>query len=113
MGMLCHLLGIVATVMAGGLGFLGPLVIWLIKKDQSAYIDFHGKEALNFHLTVLLVIGGGSVVAFVLSFILIGLLLLPVIAILAIVALVFMIIACVAAQRGEWYRYPGNIRFIR
>src|SRR5437868_1922887 len=46
MGMLAHLLGII--------GFVGPLIIWLIKKDQSPFVDDQGKEALNFHLTMLI-----------------------------------------------------------
>src|SRR2546423_4278523 len=46
MAMLAHLLGI--------LGFLGPLIIWLIKKDQSPFVNDQGKEALNFHLTLLI-----------------------------------------------------------
>src|SRR5438128_1055915 len=56
MGMLCHLLGIVA-------GFIGPLIIWLMKKDQSRFVDSQGKEALNFHLTLLIghFIGGALI----------------------------------------------------
>ena len=45
MAMLCHLLAIFT-------GFLGPLIIWLIKKDEDPFVDEHGKEALNFQITV-------------------------------------------------------------
>src|ERR1700761_2896163 len=47
MGMLCHLLGI-------PIGFLGPLIIWLVKKDTSPFVDDQGKEALNFQITRLI-----------------------------------------------------------
>src|SRR5713101_1507943 len=47
MGMICHFLGII-------LGIIGPLIIWLIKKDQSKFVDDQGKEALNFQLTLLI-----------------------------------------------------------
>src|SRR6266852_3321441 len=47
MGMICHLLGII-------LGIIGPLIIWLIKKDQSKFVDDQGKEALNFQIVLLI-----------------------------------------------------------
>lgn len=111
MAMLCHLLGII-TSLTLGLGFLGPLILWLVKKDQSPFIDHHGKEALNFQLTTMLVITLTSICAFILAFIFIGFLLIPVIFIIAILALIAEIMACLAAQRGEWHRYPACIRFV-
>ena len=45
LGMLCHLIGIIFPV-------IGPLVIWLIKKDEMAFVDYNGKEALNFQITI-------------------------------------------------------------
>lgn len=98
MGMLCHLLLIIT-------GFIGPLVVWLVKKDESKFVDHHGKEALNFLITVIIAL----VVSWLLCFILIGFVLLPAV---GITALVFEILATVAAQKGEWYRYPFCIRFI-
>src|SRR6478735_7706961 len=61
LGMLCHLLGILT-------GFLGPLVLWLVKKDSSAFLDHHGREALNFQITVMLVMFGLGSVTFALMF---------------------------------------------
>ncbi|MFC4059449.1 DUF4870 domain-containing protein [Planomonospora corallina] len=98
MAMLCHLLGLLT-------GFLGPLVIYLVKKDQSPYVRDQAGEALNFQLTLLI----AYVVAWVLAFALIGFLLLPLI---WIGSLVFMVIAAVAANRGENHRYPMTIRFV-
>ena len=99
MGMLAHLLGII--------GFIGPLIIWLIKKDSSPFVDDQGKEALNFQLTLLI----GWLVAFALSFVMcIGVFLYPV---LWILGLVFSIMGAMKANTGVAYRYPFNIRFIK
>ena len=99
MAMLCHILAIFT-------GFLGPLIIWLIKKDDMPFVDRHGKEALNFQLTVLIawVASGLSM------FVCVGFVLMPVV---GIADLVLCIIAAVKTSRGEEYRYPVNIRFIK
>ena len=99
MAMLCHILAIFT-------GFLGPLIIWLIKKDESAFVDHHGKEALNFQLTLLI----AWVASGLLTFVCIGFFLMPVI---GIVDLVLCIMAAVSSSRGEEYRYPINIRFVK
>lgn len=99
LAMLAHLLGIVSS-------FVGALIIWLIKKDQSAFIDEQGKEALNFQITIVL----GFVIAGALTFILIGALLIP---LLWIANLVFCILAAVATSKGEHYKYPFAIRLLK
>jgi uncharacterized Tic20 family protein len=99
MAMLAHLLAIFT-------GFLGPLVIWLVKKDDSPYVDRHGKEALNFQLTVLL----AFIASGFLSFLCIGLVLLPVV---WVVDIIFCIIAAVKASRGEEYSYPLCLRLVK
>lgn len=105
LGMLCHLLAIFT-------GFWGPLILWLIKKDQSAFVDHHGREALNFQLTMFIasIVLGGAM--FLLMFVFIGFLLFPVLIVIAILALVAEILAAVAAQRGDWHRYPCCFRFV-
>src|SRR5262249_15986671 len=97
MAMVCHIGGI--------FGFLVPLIIWLIKKDESRYIDHHGKEAVNFHITMLI----GHIVAGITVCLTFGALN----AAVYVVAIVFSILGGVAANRGEWYRYPISIRFIK
>jgi uncharacterized Tic20 family protein len=99
MAMLAHLLGILTA-------FIGPLIIWLMKKEQSPFVDDQGKEALNFQLTLLI----GWVASVALSAVCIGFLLMPAVFICAII---FGILASVAANKGEAYRYPINIRFIK
>lgn len=97
--MLAHLLAIFTW-------FLGPLIIWLIKKDDHPYVDEQGKEALNFQITVTI----AYCAAGVLSILCIGLLLFPLI---WIGDLIFCILACIAANKGEHYRYPVSIRLIK
>lgn len=105
MAMLCHLLGLLT-------GFVGPLILWLMKKDESHFVNHHGKEALNFQITVTIVVWSLSILAFILSFVFIGILLFPVILVLVILALIAEILSCVSASRGEWSRYPGCIRLV-
>ena len=99
MALLSHVLAIVA-------GFIAPLVIWLIKKDQSLYVSEHAKESLNFQISMMIYFFG----AFILTFVLIGAILLP---ILGILNFVFIIIATIKAANGEAYRYPLTIRFVK
>jgi uncharacterized protein len=99
MAMLAHLLGIL-------IGFLGPLLIWLLKKDQSAFVESQSKEALNFQLTLLI----GYVISGVTSCILIGWVLLPIV---WLTGLIFGIIGGMQANNGVEYRYPFNIRMIK
>ena len=105
LAMLCHLLGIFT-------GFIGPLILWLVKKDSSAFVGHHGREALNFQITLMLVMLGLGSVTVVLMFVVVGILLVPVLFIVPILALVAEIISAVAAQKGEWHRYPCCIRLI-
>jgi uncharacterized Tic20 family protein len=110
-----HLSGLLATSL-GGLGFLGPLIIWLIKKDQSKFVDDQGKEALNFQLNllgyVLLSIPVGLLIALVtLGF---GIfLLIPLYAALGVYGIIMPILAAVDANKGNLYRYPATIRIIK
>lgn len=101
LAMLAHLLGAL-------FGFLGPLIIWLIKKDEYAFVDDQGKEALNFHL-MLIIAYLASMILVVCSF---GLLFfVPFIP--YVFQLVFGIMGAMQANNGQYYRYPVTIRFIR
>ncbi|MEZ6189777.1 MAG: DUF4870 domain-containing protein [Phycisphaerales bacterium] len=99
MAMLAHLLGIVT-------GFLGPLIIWLIKKDEDAFIDDQGKEALNFQITVTI----AMLVSGALMFICVGFF--TALAV-AIANLVLCIMAGMKANEGISYRYPMTLRLIK
>jgi uncharacterized Tic20 family protein len=99
MALLCHLGGIISS-------FILPLVIWLIKKDQSAFVNDQGKEALNFQITMWI----AWAVAIVLSCVGVGFLLFPVI---FLVNIIFCVMGAIASNKGERYRYPLNIRIIK
>ena len=99
LAMLAHLLGIFTS-------FVGALIIWLVKKDDSAFVAQEGAEALNFQITIAL----GWIIAMMLSMILVGFLLYPV---LLIGNLIFCILAAVSASKGQPYRYPLTLRLVR
>ena len=104
--MWAHLSALLISYVACGLGFIGPLIIMNGQGKQSAYVRHHAVEALNFSLTVLI----AYIVSGVLMIVVVGFFLLPIV---AIGSLVLYIMAAVAANRGEWYRYPVNIRFVK
>jgi len=85
--------------------FVPALIVWLLKKDDSAFIGEQAREALNFQITILL----AGVVAWVLVFLLIGLALLPLI---YLANLVLCIVAAVGVSKGQSYRYPFALRLI-
>ena len=110
MAMLAHLLGIVAGLVTG-LMFLGPLIIYLIKKDESRFVRHHATEALNLTLTGLIVSAAASIVGCVLTLLVVGIFIFLLLIPYGILLLVYLIIASVAASRGEWYSYPNWLRF--
>jgi uncharacterized protein len=85
---------------------LGPLIVWLAKRSDSPEIDEHGKESLNFQISMLIY----NVIAGVLCLVLIGFFIL---AILHILNLVLVIVASIQASEGKFYRYPMTIRLIK
>lgn len=87
-------------------GWVGPLIIWLIKKDASPFVNDQGKEVLNFQITFFV----AYIVCALLMFVVIGCVLLP---ILMIAAIVFSIMGALAASKGTAYRFPFNIRLIK
>jgi len=98
------------------LAFVGPLVVWLLKRQDHPFIDHHGQEAVNFNLSVLLYGVVLAIIAIPVGVLTLGLGLIPLIIVggaLAIAWLVFTIIAAVAASNGETYRYPLTIRLVR
>ena len=93
------------AALLGGLSFLGPLLVWLIKKDQSPFVADQAKEALNFQISVTIAL----LISAVTIFVCVGLILLPVV---FIASVVFSIIAAMEANKGVYYRYPYTVRFI-
>jgi len=82
------------------------LIVWLAKRNDSPEIDEHGKESLNFQISMLIY----NVIAGVLCLVLIGFVIL---AILHVLNLVLVIVASIQASEGKFYRYPLTIRLIK
>jgi uncharacterized Tic20 family protein len=108
--MFAHLSALLAAIV--GLSFLGPLVIYLVKKDEHPFAADQAREALNFNLSVLIYGVVLGIATFVLSLVLIGLLLIPVLIALGIAWIVLTIVAAVKANNGEAYRYPLTLRLV-
>ncbi len=88
-----------------GLGFIAPLVIWLMKREEDPFVEYHAREALNFQISLIIYVIG----SIVLMFVLIGFILIFAVLIFA---LVVTIIAGIRAANGEFYRYPLTLRFV-
>ena len=92
--MLCHIVALVG-LLGNGIGFvLGPLLIWMIKKEDHPFVDEQGKEAVNFQITMMLL----AIACVPLAFFVIGLLLLPFV---LLAAVVFSVIGAVKANEGQ------------
>ena len=103
--MLSHIFGLGWLVIPAIGGVIGSLITWQIKKDQYPFVDRHGKESLNFQISMLIY----WIVAGLLCLACVGCVLVPLV---AIADIVFAIIAAVKAANGETYRYPLTIRLI-
>ena len=85
---------------------LGPLFVWLMKRKESSFIDAHGKEALNFQISMTIYI----IVSAILILVLVGILMLVG---LLVFDIIVVIVAAVRANGGQEYRYPLAIRFVK
>ena len=103
--MLCHLTALAGFIIPFG-NLLGPLVIWLMKKNEIPSVDAHGKESLNFQISIWIYV----IISGILVLVLIGFVLLIAVGLLS---LICVIIASVKASNGVPYRYPLTIRFLQ
>jgi uncharacterized Tic20 family protein len=114
--MWCHLSALAGYVIPLGT-ILGPLIIWQMKRNEFPAVDQHGKEALNFQLSVFIYLLAGGMVTFFSVLICVGWLLLPVLipalCLIPVVALVFTIIGGIKAGDGVLYRYPLTLRLVK
>ena len=104
--MACHLIALVGLI-GNGIGFLlGPLIVWLVKKDEHPFIDEQGKEAVNFQITMF----AALVVSGLLVLVVIGIVLLVLV---GLAMVIFPIIGAIKANDGGHYRYPFSLRLIK
>ena len=106
-GMLCHLVVLLGFFIPIPLvTIIGPLVIWMIKRDEMPFVEDQGKESLNFQITMMF----AMIVSGLLMFVLIGFVLIFVV---LIYQFIMVIIASVKTNEGVYYRYPLSIRLIK
>ncbi|MCH5377676.1 MAG: DUF4870 domain-containing protein [Planctomycetes bacterium] len=91
------------SILIGLTSIVGPLVIWLVKRDTSAFVDDQAKEALNFQLSCLI-----ATLATAASCILS-----PLALVIIVGGIVYGVLAGVEANKGNWYRYPYTFRMIK
>ncbi len=103
--MLCHLTALAGVIIPFG-NLLGPLIVWLVKRDESPLVDREGKESLNFQISMSIY----AIVSFLFIVLFIGI---PMLVIVGLVDLILTIVATVKTANGESYVYPLTIRFLR
>ena len=106
--MLCHLGGLVPCIPC-----LCTLLIWQIKKNEFPSVDVHGKMALNFQITMLIVWVAAVIASVVLSFIHLGILMRLLFPLIGLAYLILVIIAGIKANNGEDYKYPFSFNLIK
>lgn len=103
---ICHLAAFTGLILPYVGIVIGPLVVWLLKKDGMPFVDDQGREAVNFQITIFI----AGLVCMVLVWVLIGFALL---AALALFDVIVTVIAAIRASEGVAYRYPVNLRLIK
>lgn len=101
-----HLSALLILILPPFGGVLGPLVVWILRKDEMPFVRQEGRESLNFQITVLIAVA----VSGALTLVLVGFLLLPVV---ALVDFVLVVVATLQAADGRPYRYPISLRLIQ
>ena len=103
--MLAHISAIAGFVFPFG-NIIGPLLIWILKKEEFPFVDDQGKEALNFQISITIYV----LISIILVFVVIGI---PILIILGLFALIMTIIGAINSYDGKAYRYPLTIRVIK
>lgn len=99
LGLIMHVLSLV------GFSLIGPLIVWLVKKDESAFINAQGRELLNFQISFLIY----AIVCIPLCFVLIGI---PLLIVVGLASFILTIIGLVKATEGKIYRFPVTIKML-
>jgi uncharacterized protein len=104
-GMFAHLASLAGYIIPSG-NILGPLVVWLMKRDQSPFVDHHGKESVNFQINVLIYL----LISVPLMCVIVGFFIAPIVGVYGIA---MAIIGGIKANNGEMYRYPYVFRLVK
>ncbi|MCK5012376.1 MAG: DUF4870 domain-containing protein [Candidatus Omnitrophica bacterium] len=103
---LCHLSALALFIIPPIGQILGPLIIWLIKKNDMPYVNEEGKKSLNFQISMTIYM----FIAFVLCFVAVGI---PLLVLLLLTNIVLVIIASIKTSKKEKFQYPCTILFIK
>ena len=103
--LICHLSALSGYIIPFG-HLIVPIVIWSMKKDEMPMVDEHGKEVINFQISMTI----WFILSAFLAFLLIGI---PLLIVLAILQVIFVIIGALKADNGQLYKYPLTIQFIK
>lgn len=109
--MLCHLSALAGLLVPTIGSAVGPLVVWLIRRHDHPDIDAHGRESLNFQLSILIYCWALGILGILTTFILVGFVFLAAGFVVGIVGLGYAILAAVRTSNGETFKYPFSIRF--
>jgi uncharacterized Tic20 family protein len=108
---LCHLSALAGCFLPWFAHLLGPLIVWLLKRNDHPLVDTHGKEAMNFQISMVIYSAVGSAVLFVTV---IGILLIvPFLLFLYLVNVIAIVLAAIRASEGRAFRYPLTLRFLQ
>ncbi|NMR24566.1 DUF4870 domain-containing protein [Pseudoalteromonas sp. NEC-BIFX-2020_015] len=103
--MLCHLSALTGFIVPMG-SIIGPLIVWLIKKDEMPLVAEHGRKSLNFQITILI----AYIVCLILMFAVIGVILLPLVAIFS---FIMVIVGAIKTNDGKEFNYPLSLNLIK
>ena len=103
--MFCHLSALAGLLFPFG-SVIGPLIVWLVKKEEMPLVAEHGRKSLNFQLTMMI----AYIVCFMLMFVVIGVILLPLVALFS---LIMVVVSAIKANDGKEVKYPMAIEFIK
>ena len=103
--LICHLSALSGYVIPFG-NLIAPIVIWSMKKEEMPMVDAHGKEVINFQISMTI----WMIISAILIILVIGI---PLLIILALLQLIFVIIGAIKADSGQLYKYPMTIQFIK
>ncbi len=105
-----HLIGLLSLMDMMVMGLIGAIVMWRIRAADSPFLDDHGREAVNFQLSLLLYAIAGSIIVGILT---LGIGLMVWLPLLYVFRIVGCVMASIAANKGEFYRYPMCVRFLK
>ena len=103
--MFCHLSALAGLLFPFG-SVIGPLIVWLVKKEEMPLVAEHGRKSLNFQLTMMI----AYIVCFMLMFVVVGVILLPLVALFS---LIMVVVSAIKGNDGKEVKYPMAIEFIK